>query len=289
MIDFKEIYRNNDGVKKDNKYLSNSYLAQIFDETHKNLEKAFYIPDVIQKREELRKWTKCLEGVYRNANRHRDPTPEEWGKYFEDYLDYMEALEEKDGLFFCIDVWTSIKRETELQIYLDDILKEADEKAQNNVYEAICYLIDEKHKLHKEILDEGEADLLLRDEINAIIFDCLQLKINEISNQQPPEPQPFAPVIPKKPFKWNANKKSLGTLFGVLFNHGIMTGNKSDFQKQLITLFEGVPSAGYFNDLINLSVEKTDPNNPAPKYCKETEELLTEWVEFLQSTPIKQK
>lgn len=281
MIDFKEIYRNNDGVKKDNKYLSNSYLAQIFDETHKNLEKAFYNPDIIQKREELRKWTKNIQEAWDEDNTHRDTKPEEWKKYFSYYSDYIEAYKE-DELFFNIDVWISIKRETELQVYLSDILKEADKKAQNNVYEAICYLIDEKYKLHTGILDEDKADLLFRDEINAIIFDCLQLKINEISQQQPPEPQPFAPVTPKKPFKWNANKKSLGTLFGVLFNHGIITGNKEDFKKQLVTLFEGVPSVSYLNDLIYLSTNKDDPNTPMPKYCKETEELLTEWIEFLQ-------
>ncbi len=281
MIYIKEIYRSNDGVKKSKKYSSPSYSMQIFNETVLNLEKAFYNPNAIQKREGLRKWTKNLQGVWVNANRHREPTSEEWGRYFSHYLDYIEAGK-NESLFFSTNVWTLIKRETELQIYLDDILKEADEKAQTDVYKAICYLIDEKHKLHRGILDEGKADLLLREEINAIIFDCLQLKINEISQQQPPEPQPYAPIIPKKPFKWNANKKSLGTLFGVLFNHGIITGNKEDFKKQLVTLFEGVPSVSYLNDLIYLSTNKDDPNTPVPKYCKETEEQLTEWIEFLQ-------
>lgn len=281
MIYIKEIYRNNDGVKKSQKYSSPSYSMQIFNETILNLEKAFYNPDVIQKRDELRKWTKNLQGVWVNVNRHREPTSEEWSKYFESYLDYIQANEDKRALLYT-EVWTSIKRETELQIYLDDILKEADEKARTDVYKAICYLIDEKHKLHRGILDEGKADLLFREEINAIIFDCLQLKINEISQQQPPEPKQYAPIIPKKPFKWNANKKSLGTLFGVLFNHGIITGNKEDFKKQLVTLFEGVPSVSYLNDLIYLSTNKDDPNTPVPKYCKETEEQLTEWIEFLQ-------
>lgn len=288
MIDIREIYRNNEGVKKDNKYSSVNYSVQIFNETFLNLEKAFYNPDIIQKREELRKWTKKLQGVWVNANDHRKPKVEEWSKYFDCYLDYEKANKNKN-LFFNVSTWISIKRETEIQIYLEEILKEADKKAETDTYKAICYLIDKKHNLHTGILDDGKDDLLLRDEINAVIFDCLQLKINEISQQQPPQPQPFAPIVPKKPFKWNANKKSLGTLFGVLFNHGIITGNKDDFKRQLITLFEGAPSLSYLNDLINLSSDKTNPNEPVPKYCADTEELLTDWIEFLQDTPTKQK
>ena len=198
------------------------------------------------------------------------------------------AKETKTELFFgCL--WASIKRELEVKCYLDDIIKVAEEKSKNNQYDAICYLIDQKYTYHKNILDNPKDDFIYREEINNIIFDYLQLKVNEISEQQPPQPQPFAPIVPKKPFKWNANKKSLGTLFGVLFNHGIITGNKDDFKRQLITLFEGAPSLSYLNDLINLSSDKTNPNEPVPKYCADTEELLTDWIEFLQDTPTKQK
>lgn len=281
MIDIREIYRNNEGVKKDNKYLSNSYLMQVFNETHKNLEKAFYIPDIIQKREELRKWTKNIQEAWDEDNTYRDTKPEEWKKYFSYYSDYIEAYKE-DKLFFNIDVWISIKRETELQVYLDDILKEADKKAQNNVYEAICYLIDEKYKLHTGILDEDKADFLLRAEINAVIFDCLQLKINEISNKQPPEPQLFTPVIPKKPFKWNSNKQALGTLFGVLFDRKIITGNVSDFQTQLLALFENAPSPNTLKDNVNLKV-----SDGRYKYCEKTEVLLLDWIDFLKSKTTK--
>ncbi|WKS95892.1 hypothetical protein [Riemerella columbina] len=283
MIDIREIYRNNEGVKKDNKYSSPSYSMQIFNETYINLEKAFYNPDIIQKREELRKWAKKKEGVWENANRHREPTPEEWGKYFDHFSDYIEAGR-NESLFFGVDVWTSIKRETELQIYLDDKLKEADKKAETDIYEAICYLIDQKHTLHKDILDEGIADLLLRDEINAIIFDCLQLKINKISDQQPPEPQPFAPIIPKKPFKWNSNKQTLGTLFGVLFNRGIIEGNASDFQTQILALFENAPAKTTLADNINLKV-----SDGRAKYCENTEVLLKDWITFLKEKTTKTK
>lgn len=283
MITLRELYTDNENFKKNDIYLSNLYNMFAGDKINQEAEKIHYLNDDKEKRDRLRD---LLKNNTYTAKRNKKFNLEEMHNYFDNYEEYEK--ETKTELFFgCL--WASIKRELEVKCYLDDIIKVAEEKSKNNQYDAICYLIDQKYTYHKNILDNPKDDFIYREEINNIIFDYLQLKVNEISEQQPPQPQPFAPIVPKKPFKWNANKKSLGTLFGVLFNHGIITGNKDDFKRQLITLFEGAPSLSYLNDLINLSSDKTNPNEPVPKYCADTEELLTDWIEFLQDTPTKQK
>lgn len=136
------------------------------------------------------------------------------------------------------------------------------------------------------ILDIEKEDFLFCDEINQIIFDYLQLYINEINKSDPTKDFNFMPTPPKKPYKWHSTKSSFGTLFGVLFNCGLITGNKTDFIKQLILLFENAPSESYLKDNINLKVTK---ESNKVNYCKETENLLSDWIEYLKTTPQNEK
>lgn len=293
MKTFRELYKENRGVNSaDCRYVSDAYNMVNFDTNmDENLEKAFYIESDTKKRDRLRELLKD-KGSKRTV-RKRSPREDfnNWKKYFDNELEYTKYLK-YERLIYNTALWVSIKRELEIKTYLDDIITKANEIAKDETeyqYSVICYLIEQKYKWHEGILDVPKDDYIFREEINQIIFDYLQLKINEISQRKPPEQTEFIARVPKKPFKWNANKKSLGTLFGVLFNHGIIEGNKVDFRRQLEALFDEAPSFAYSNDLISLSSDKSDPENPKPKYCKKTEDLLADWVEFLQSNPTKQK
>lgn len=272
MKTLRELYRENKNVETTEKYYSVHYQMTRFDEDHKELDKIHYIKD---NKDKLARIRQILSKKVVSSGYVPPRDNDNWQTYYSNYPEYEEAT--KKGLFFGCWVWLGLKRELELQNYLDAIVEKADKLAKTDETTAINYLIDEKYNYHTGILDVPKDDFIFRGELNQIIFDYLQLKINDITNDV--EPQPFEPIQPKKPFKWNGNKQSLGTLFGMLFNYKIIEGNVSDFQRQLLELFQNAPATSTLKDNIYLKID-----GDKKKYCTETEDLLTDWITFLAKT-----
>lgn len=246
---------------------------------YRELEKTRYIKD---KREQLKKVRELLK--FENSNGVHVERGEmidfkKLGfKTFEAYLQ-----EKSNGMFFNVWVEVSIKRELEIECYLLDIFDKADELAKTDEYKAISYLIDEKYKNHTGVFDKQKADCIHNDEYNDLIFDLLQNKINEISKI---ETIPIGDTIRKvtrKPLIWNANKNTIGTLFGVLLQNGMITGTNDDISKGLSALFSNL-SESTLKDNLNLKINSNDDKT---LYDTETETLLKDWIEYLKKQKTK--
>lgn len=280
----RELYNENESVKQSEQYSSIHYNMSRFDEAHRELDKTHYIDDNVERLERIREIFK--KGVTRSGLVTPREDKSEVLKHFENNIDYYEEIKE-NRLFYGVWVWDSIKRELELKCYLDIIIKKADEMAQKNVFDAVCYLIDQKYTYHKNILDEPKDDFVLREEINMVIFDYLQLKINDLTQKDTPESSSAEIRRPKKPFLWHSSKMSFGTLFGVLFNNDIITGNKTDFVDFITNAFEEIGAKSTLKD--NMYLKQPAPNENKKYYCSETEDLLTDWILFLKTTPQNKK
>ncbi|PVV54810.1 hypothetical protein [Chryseobacterium sp. HMWF035] len=280
MKKLKQLYNSNDDFKRKDKYSSISYNMTRFDEAHKELDKTYYIENDVKRLDRMREILN--NGITKSGYVPPREDYLEIQKYFDDIIEFNKK-KENCRLFYSIWVWESVKRELEIKCYLDVIIQKADRIAEKSIFDAVCYLIDQKYIYHKNVLDQPKDDLLLREEINMLIFDYLQLKINELTQKETPESSTEKIMRPKKPFVWNSSKMSFGTLFGVLFNSNIITGNKTDFINFITEVFEGVPAKSTLKGNIYL---KTDDENENKKYyCTGTVDLLTDWLEFLKSTP----
>ena len=114
----------------------------------------------------------------------------------------------------------------------------------------------------------------------------MQLKINDIlKNNEPPQPITELIQLNKKPLYWNANKYSLGTLFGLLHQHNIITGSKADIIRVLAGSFQNVSKAT-LKDNLNFKKNEDEGKN---YFCIDTPDLLTDWIAFLESCTTKPK
>lgn len=191
-----------------------------------------------------------------------------------------------DSLFFCENRAIALKRFWQMEEYLQNIFNKFNEIQKRNKYSAICYIIDEQYKIHKNIIEENICELLLRFEINYIIYEVIEIKLKEFSSTDTQQVKNFLQFKENrfKPLKWNSKKSAIGTLFGVLHQEGIIQGSKADLARELANMF-GNLSESTLIDNIGL---KEDKENYKPKYDTETQELMSKWVTFLKSCTPKQ-
>lgn len=240
---------------------------------YRELEKARYIKD---KRERLKKVRELLKDENNNGvHVERGGIIDFKKSGFQTFEAYTQK--KSNGMFFNVWVEISIKRELEIECYLLDIFDKADELAKTDEYKAINYLIDEKYKNHTGLFDKETDDFIYNDEYNELIYDLLQNKINEISKTEIIPIGDTIRKVTKKPLTWNANKNTIGTLFGMLHSVGIIQGNKTDLVRGIGSLFSNLSEAT-LRDNINLTFKQSENK---PLYDEETEKMLKEWVSFL--------
>ncbi|OWP84996.1 hypothetical protein BWK59_02520 [Flavobacterium davisii] len=185
-------------------------------------------------------------------------------------------------LFRNIDGREEIRRIWMLEIYIEEIIETFSNIYKNDKYEGICYLIDEQYKVHKNVVSCLLEDVFIRAHVNYIIFEALEIHLKSIDDISTEKAQEFIykrKYKKKSSLKWNANKNSLGTIFGVLHDAGIIQGNKTELARELANMFNNLSETTLI-DNIGL---KTDKKNSKPKYDTKTEDLLFDWIAFLKS------
>lgn len=143
MKTLRELYSTNEAVKQGKSYMSISYQMTRFDEPKMpELDKTFYIKDLRVRRDKVREILKnklITSGYVPPRETERKKTD-----FFTD-TEYINILKvNRSRLFYGGWVWTSIKRELEIQTYLDEIIDNANKI--NNDFDKICFLIDEKYR-----------------------------------------------------------------------------------------------------------------------------------------------
>lgn len=269
LIDFR------DNGFKDGAYISTSRRMITKTAQNQELEKTRYIKEKREKLKKVRELLKFHNGNGASVEHGSLIDYKKWGfKTLDSYL-----KRQSEGMFFNVWCEISFKRELEIECYLLDIFDKADELAKTDEFKSICYLIDEKYTHHVNIFDNLKDDHLYNREYNDLIFDLLQNKINEISKIEPIPISDLIRTVTKKPLVWNANKNTIGTLFGVLYQNGIITGTNDNICKGLSALFSNL-SETTLKDNLNL---KINANDNKTLYDTATETLLKDWIQYLKN------
>ncbi|AND63620.1 hypothetical protein AX766_03960 [Flavobacterium covae] len=213
--------------------------------------------------------------------------PLEWEQIDEIINDFNNISCFGAELFRGVEKREEIRRIWVLELYIEKIIQTAKSISNSDKYKAICYLIDEQYKIHKNVVCGTIEDIFLRAHINYIIFEAIEIYLNNIDSEATEKTKE---LIPKRKYekknllKWNSKKSAIGTLFGVLHQEGIIQGSKADLARELANMF-GNLSESTLIDNIGL---KEDKENYKPKYDTETQELMSKWVTFLKSCTPKQ-
>ena len=170
------------------------------------------------------------------------------------------------------------KRQIELEVYLLEIIENSNKL--KNDFDKICYFIDEQFKIHKNVFDEPKKDMIFRIQYNCIIFEQLQKEINTISKKPIIDLSTQIQQSQNKSLEWNAQKTTIGTLFGLLYNIGAIKGTKTDLSKGLNALFPNL-SINTLNDNISLKINDTENKY---LYDIEAEKILKPFIEYIKST-----
>lgn len=271
-MDLKEVY--NKGLQ-DNRYLSIHYQMACFDELHKELNKAQYISDRVQRQKRMRE-------LFKDKN---NPTPIVTPEktYKELGFKTIQQMEDvrNEGMIYNIEKWESQKRFLELENYVLERFNRADTLANTNKiesqYNAICYLIDQQYTFHTGIFEDEATDFIFSFEYNQFLYDVFQIKIMEIENLDIEPIDETIRKLMKKPLTWNSKKSSIGTLFGMLHDAGIIKGTKADVIRALGAMFSNL-SESTLKDNINL---KINTNDEKTLYDLETETKAKEWIDYL--------
>ncbi|MGR3789649.1 hypothetical protein ACUXZJ_01875 [Flavobacterium sp. TN-1] len=213
--------------------------------------------------------------------------PLEWEQIDEIINDFNNISYLGVELFRNIEKREEIRRIWVLELYIEKIIQTAKSISNCDKYKAICYLIDEQYKIHKNVVCGTIEDIFLRAHINYIIFEAIEIYLNNIDSEATEKTKELIPqrkYEKKNLLKWNSKKSAIGTLFGVLHQEGIIQGSKADLARELANMF-GNLSESTLIDNIGL---KEDKENYKPKYDTETEELMSKWVTFLKSCTPKQ-
>lgn len=273
----REIY--NKGREKDGRFESVSYEMHKKTIFEKELKKTYYLEDKVKRLETVRSLLKTKENSPTIDNldenrliiycRNND-------------IDYQNL--KNNRLFY--NVWVAIGyvRELEIEVYIQNIYNKADELINVSKYDAICYLIDEQFKYHKNLFDSEYHDVMYSDEYNSIIFELLQNKIFKISEiEYEPISTDIERVI-RKPLVWKSKITAIGTLFGLLKKNNIIDGSKADIVRALNSMFDNLNENTLTNN-VKLHVYKEELKH---NYDTETETLSKELMQYLKNSIPKQ-
>lgn len=257
------------------------YEIQVFDEPHKALFKAKYIKDKKLKMLEYRRILgQQTADLGNKPPRENISFPNDCFDTYKEFTDYLS----ENRLFYNIWGETANKRRFEIEVYIEDIINLVNEFTDET--QQINYLIDEMFKYHRDILDEPKADLAFRHEINALIFKCLQIKINEINTTPIMDIGVQVANAQNRYLQWNAQKNIIGTLFGLMYKSGAIKGSKADLARAICAMFPNL-SENTLMDNINLKIDEAESKT---KYDTETEKMTADFITYLKnSTPKAEK
>ena len=271
---------------EDAKFRNGAYTSVsllITPKTHLNreLEKTRYIKDSRERLKKIREIFEFSQNYPVTLKQDKTIDFQKLGfKTIENYL-----TEKSEGLFCNVWLEYAIKMGLEIECYLLDIFDKADELAKTDEYKAICYLIDEKYKNHTGIFDNPRYDELYNEEYNHIIYDMIQDRIISISKIEIIPVSDTIKRVTKKPLTWKANKNTIGTLFGILINSGIITGTKQDLSKGLCAMFSDLSESTILDNL-NLKINSADKKI---LYDVQTETILKPWIDYLKNQKKKKE
>jgi hypothetical protein len=241
---------------------------------NKEFTKTYYIND---KKNRLNKVRELLKGNndLKSKVTVTSPKIEDWQKYnFKGFEDYLKAKQK--SMFYSVWVEVGNKRKLEIEVYVETIFNKLNDLKTN--FDKIDFLINQQYKEHNGIFDHEKSDFIYKEQYSGLIYDILQNKINEISNTSIEALRNNVKSTLIKPLIWKPNKNTIGTLFGVLYNNGFITGHKTDIVRGLTDMFSNL-SASTLTDNVNLKINSSEVKK---LYSEETIELLSEWIEYLK-------
>ena len=245
-----------------------------FDDITKELHKAQYIRDPQERMEKFRELLKNKSPkhkAYHVPNREQR-TYKDVG--FKNAKEHEKYVNDNNFIYGQIE-WFAYMRFLELENYINDIIKQANEKI-NKLHDAISFLIDKQFEYHVNVLSEQKADFVFSNEYNDFIFDALQIHINELAKIETQPIQDFSNKLRKK-LVWKPKKNILGTLFGLMVNEGIIKGSKTDVARALNSMF-GIPESTILD---NMSLKNYKAENKI-KHDKETIKLTHDFIRYLK-------
>lgn len=258
---------------------------------HRELNKAYYTKDknkalqiLLEAEKAFPNETRGIDGAYLCGISYTEDEKTEILENRHKNEDYNHLQER--GFAYYGNSFESYKNYLMVEIYIDNLIETANKASKDNHETFIYLLLDEVAKIHKDVLKDRFLDTIFEGEYNNYIADKLQEKIDEVSKSKyKPIDEQLRELI-SKPLTWNANKNTIGTLFGLLKDKGIVTGTAKDISKALSGMFANL-SETTLMDNVNLSVNTSQQSN---KYDTETERILkTEWLPMLEKQIKKDK
>ncbi len=270
-----ELYANNLKHTQKQYYISNAYNMYPHTEQQRELIKTYYIADKKQRLQRVRHLINNT--TLKNSILIAKSKEDEYKKSIIHKKTFADEYEENTMFYGCWNELSS-KRMLEIECYIQEITDHANTLNEKDTNKAINYLIDQQFTYHIGIFDNEANDLKYRNEYNNFIYDLLQLKINEISKMIIEPIQETINKLIRKPLIWNADKDTIGTLFGLLYKAKIITGTKADLNRSLTAIF---------NNLSDTTLKKNLELSSSVKEGKtyhdtETVELVKNWIEYLK-------
>lgn len=267
-----DIYKDGLGTGKDkHRFRYDLYEMQRFDKIGKIYFKINYMPELSDRL----KAYEAIDKIQSNPKTYI-PKPTQNKSFarkspFKDFGE-LEDFKNKNRLFYRNDSKISDRRFLEIEIYIKNILNEAETKQHPA---NIDFLIDQMFTLHTGVLSDTKADFVFSEEINAFIFKVLHIELKRLASTPIMSmSEQMEKALENRSLKWKLDKRVLGTLFGVIYSTGAIEGNKTDLAKGLKALF---PDLSKHSILDNFKLKNPDKHNP------ETVHALKEFEKYLRN------
>lgn len=243
----------------------------------RELEKAYYTKDkkkalhiLILAEQSFSDGKKAVDGDILGSHSYSETEKQKIlkNKHAEKESEFFK-LQQKGFRFFG-NSFESYKNILLVDIYVTDIIKNAVHSEPNSLEHQIYNLLDKMAEVHIEVLRDPFLDELFIDEYNSYIVDKLQEHIKTIAKHNYKPIEGTIKKITTRPLKWNADKNAFGTLFGMLYQAGIISGEKEDIIQGLSAMFDGLNENTLMDDL-----------SFKHNYDEETEAILKIWISAL--------
>lgn len=245
---------------------------------HREMKKARFIPDPLKRRDRMRQ---IQDGGNDNEIGCSVSSPEipNWEAVgFANLSEFFNLA--SSSMFYNVNAEVSSKRITEVEAFAMEVLQ--DSKHKISTYDEVCYLIDQQYEFHTGVFDHAQSDLAFQKQYNQLLYDILEKRIWEVAANESIDLVKELDKVIRNPLVWNATALSLGTVFGSLYDEGIIKGTKTDLHRAVNYLF------GISTETTKAAMNhKMNKNEGKVYYDPETAKMIEPWIAHLKTTAPK--